>query len=63
MNLDMLAEAYREIDEEDFWAWEKIRRAVETDLNTGWKIILFLFERASSENDVHYVAAGPGGLN
>src|SRR5260370_22681679 len=59
MNLDTLAEAYLRNHEEDFWAWEEVHRAVETDLNTGWKIILFLLERAASESDVHYVAAGP----
>ena len=59
MNLDKLAEAYLRNHEEDFWAWEEVHRAVETDLNTGWKIILFLLERTASESDVHYVAAGP----
>ena len=59
MNLDTLAEAYLRNHEEDFWAWEEVHRAVETDLNTGWKIILFLLERAASESDVQYVAAGP----
>ena len=59
MNLDTLAEAYLRNHEEDFWAWEEVHRAVETDLNRGWKIILLLLERAASERDVQYVAAGP----
>jgi hypothetical protein len=59
MNLDTLAEAYLRNHEEDFWAWEEVHRAVETDLSAGWKIILLLLERAASDRDVQYVAAGP----
>ena len=59
MNLDTLAEAYLRNHEEDFWAWEEVHRAVETDLTAGWKIILLLLERAASDRDVHHVAAGP----
>jgi hypothetical protein len=59
MNLDTLAEAYLRHHEEDFWAWEEVYRAVETDFNTGWNIVLILLEKAASEGDVQYVAAGP----
>lgn len=59
MNLDTLAEAYLRNRKEDFWAWEEVHSAVEADLNGGWKVILLLLERAASDRDVHYVAAGP----
>jgi len=59
MNLDTLAEAYLRNREEDFWAWEEVDRAVNADINEGWKIVLFLLERAVSDGDVEYVAAGP----
>ncbi len=59
MNLDALADAYFRHNEEDFWAWEEVQRAVDTDLNTGWEMLLLLLQRAPSESDVGYVAAGP----
>jgi hypothetical protein len=59
MNPDALAEAYLRHHDEDFWAWEEVRRVVETDLKEGWKIILLLLERAASDHDVGYIAAGP----
>src|ERR1700744_528479 len=59
MNLDMLAEAYLRNLEEDCWAWEEVHRVVEADLDDGWKLVLLLLERAASERDIQYVAAGP----
>ena len=59
MNFDTLAEAYLRHRDEDFWAWEEVQRTVKAGLNEGWQITLLLLERAASDNDVGYIAAGP----
>lgn len=59
MNFDGLSEAYLRNRDEDFWAWEEVHRMVETDLNEGWKITLLLLERAATDKEVGYIAAGP----
>lgn len=58
-DLNTLADAYLRRRDEDFWAWEEVHQVVETDIHGGWKIILRLLERAGSDDDVGYVAAGP----
>jgi hypothetical protein len=59
MNPETMAEAYLRRRDEDFWAWEEVHRVVETDLKEGWEITLLLLERAASDGDVGYIAAGP----
>lgn len=59
MNLNTLVQAYFKGREEDFWAWEEVHRAVDSDLNTGWNMILLLLGEAASEDDIGRVAAGP----
>jgi hypothetical protein len=60
MNFDTLAESYLLRDgDEHFRAWEEVHRMVKTGLNGGWKITLLLLERAISDNDIEYIAAGP----
>jgi len=59
VNFDTLAEAYLRHRDEDFWAWEEVQRTVKAGLNEGWQITLLLLERAASDNDVGYIAAGP----
>jgi len=46
-------------NKDDFWAWEEVRRLVETDLDSAWRITLLLLEKAKSEDEVAYIAAGP----
>jgi hypothetical protein len=58
-DLQTLADAYLRRRDEDFWAWEEVHRMAETDLYEGWKITLLLLEKAASDNDVCYIAAGP----
>ena len=61
MNFNTLAEAYLRHRDEGFWAWEKVHRVVETNLSERWRITLPLLEKAASDDDVRYIAAGPLG--
>jgi len=59
---ETLVEAYlrsRAQREEDFWAWQEVRRRIETDLAQGWEVTLALLEKASNDDELDYVAAGP----
>ncbi len=64
LDLNNLANAYLRNQrspnkDADFWAWEEVRRIVLTDLDAGWKITLLLLEKAESDDEVGYIAAGP----
>lgn len=63
-DLDNLATAYLRNNRssnkgDDFWAWEQVRQLVETDLDASLKVTLLLLEKAESDSEVGYIAAGP----
>jgi hypothetical protein len=45
--------------EADRWAWEKVEDLIEHDLDEAWRIICALVSKASSDEALAYVAAGP----
>ncbi len=45
--------------DEDFWAWEEVQRRVKADLAGAWAIIQLLVQKADSNGELGYVAAGP----
>ena len=64
INLDALAEAYlrnhRNPDKDpEFWAWENVRGLVKSDLDSAWNVTLLLLNKAESDDEVGYIAAGP----
>lgn len=58
VDFDTLAEAYLRHREEDHWAWEEVHRMIRNGLSEGWETTLLLLERAKSDNDIGYIAAG-----
>ncbi len=64
LNLNALADAYlrnhRDQDKNvDFWAWEEVHDLVKTDLDAAWNVTLLLLEKAESDDEIGYIAAGP----
>jgi hypothetical protein len=64
IGLDALADAYlrnhRNPDKNaEFWAWEDVHDLVKTDLDAAWTVTLLLLDKASSDDEVGYIAAGP----
>ena len=64
INLDALAGAYlrnhRNPDKSaEFWAWEEVHDLVKTNLDAAWNLTLLLLDKAESDNEVNYIAAGP----
>lgn len=63
VDFDKLADVYlrhgRTCNDEDFWAWEEVHGIVKADLDRGWQVTLLLLEKAASDDEVGYVAAGP----
>ncbi len=63
IDLSRLAETYlrsRSQREEDHWAWEKVHDTVRSgDLGRAYDITLFLLKKATTDDELGYVAAGP----
>ena len=64
LDLNALAEAYLRShrgsdNDEDFWAWEEVQRLVKDDPDAAWRVTLLLLDKAASDAEVGYVAAGP----
>jgi hypothetical protein len=61
--LDQLTEVYLRhhttMRDDDFWAWEEVQRRVRADLAQAWIVVQSLVERASSDDSLGYIAAGP----
>ena len=63
-DLNALAEAYlrnhRSSDKEkDFWAWEEVLRLIRDEPEAAWRVTLLLLDKAESDAEVGYIAAGP----
>jgi hypothetical protein len=63
-DLNTLADAYlrnfhSQNKDEDFWAWEEVHRIVGDDLDRGWTLTLLLLQKAESDDEMGYIAAGP----
>jgi hypothetical protein len=64
LDLDNIATAYlrnyhSSDKEKDFWAWEAVRTLVKNDIDAAWSVTLLLLEKAKSDDEVGYIAAGP----
>src|SRR5690242_17972771 len=45
--------------DDDFWAWEEVHRLIKDDPDAAWRITLLLLDKAESDAEVGYIAAGP----
>jgi hypothetical protein len=46
-------------EEKDFWAFDEVNQIVRCDLAAGWRLTCLLVNKASSDEALAYVAAGP----
>lgn len=63
IDLNSLADTYlrsRQQRDEDFWAWERVQDTIRSgDLGRAYDITLLLLKKASTDDELSYVAAGP----
>ena len=46
-------------EEQDFWAFDEVNQIVRRDPAAGWRLTRLLVDKASSDEALAYVAAGP----